>query len=364
MKEIELLNEFRAEVPAPTEQNLRTTEARMTNALRNPTGRTGRRPMAMRLALAGGLAAAVGVGALTLHGAKGPAAQTPDLKQVSAVEVLDQAALAAERAPELHPRPDQFFVYESVTMQPAYTKDGSYLDRVKRTVWLSVDHTRTGAFSAERLPAKALPGTPVPPGANDGVGTVDSGRLPICDPHPADNARLDFAYLSSLPTDPAQLLGVLKQRQSGDPSQDRRAWTAIGDLLRESYLAPAQRAALFRAAKLIPSVAVVTDAVDAAGRSGIAVAWADPERGTRHELIFNATTLLFQGERTVVVDPAKAAAAAPVPVGTGGPAPAQTRAGSAGTGLPVGTELASTAELSVKVVDTAPAFPPSGRSCG
>jgi hypothetical protein len=361
MNDLELVNQFRAEVPEPGPQALCAVEAR----LRDPSGRTRRpawsRPLVTRLALAGALTVAVSVGALTLHGSTDPAPRSPAMRPASAAELLDQAALAAERTPELQPRPDQFFVYESVTMDAEYTKDGPFLVRAKVTAWRSVDQTRSGAVRSEHLAPWAYPGTPLPPAAADDVGRVESFSSPVCVTRPPDNARTDYAYVSHLPTDPAQMLRVLTERRSGDPSQDRRAWTAVGDLLRESYLPPAQRAALFRAAKLIPNVSLAQNVVDAADRSGIAVAWTDEERGTREELIFNPTTLLYQGERSVIADPTTAAGAMPVPVSTRSAAPTSTPTipGVA----PAGTELSNSAELSVTVVDKAPAFPPPGRSC-
>src|SRR5438552_1398699 len=129
---------------------------------------------------------------------------------------------------------------------------------------------------------------------------------------------------------------ALAARQSGDPSVDGRAWTAVGDLMRESYLPPAQRAAVFQAAELIPGVTLVRDVQDAAGRTGIAVARVDDRRGLRDELIFNPATYLYQGERVFVVDPAKADAAVPVPVATG-----QTPSHAA---APASAQLVSTAE--------------------
>jgi len=118
-------------------------------------------------------------------------------------------------------------------------------------------------------------------------------------------------------------------------------WTAAGELLRESYLPPAQRAALFRAVKLIPGVELVAQATDAAGRSGVGVGFVDPKRGTREQLIFAPDTYRYLGERSFVVDAAKAQA-------------------------PVGSQLAGTAELSITVADSAPsaAAGPKGPNCG
>ncbi|MFI9547817.1 hypothetical protein ACIHAR_28490 [Streptomyces sp. NPDC052016] len=73
----------------------------------------------------------------------------------------------------------------------------------------------------------------------------------------------------------------------------------VGDLARESLIPPAQAAALYRAAAGISGVFVIDDAVDAAGRHGVAVARIDD--GERHEPIFDRKTKEFLGEREVAV---------------------------------------------------------------
>jgi hypothetical protein len=385
MNEIDLLHRLRAEVPEPDEGRMRAAEARLTAAVRAPRGRRSAgagagfrlRPVLWRAGLAGGLAAAVALGLALGAGPGsapdgGPGGTAPaEANPVSAVELLDRAALAAERTPELNPRPDQFLVYESVTMHPAIVvgngEESRFLYRTKRKIWLSVDGTREGALSSEWLAPQPYPGWPIPAQAQKDVGKVGWRPLPICGQLP-DNARRDYLYLRTLPTDPEQMLAVLRSRNSGDPDRDRRAWTAIGDMLRESYLPPAQRAALFRAAKLIPGVTVVEAATDAVGSVGIAVARVDDEQGVRYELIFDPETYLFQGERSFVVHLPKVKTK-PVPSRTGdanaAPVPAPTGAtASAAPTPPVGSLLSVTAELSVTVADEAPRVPHDEKTCG
>lgn len=373
MHELDMLQQMRSEVPEPGADALDAAEVRMMRTILPTARRTRksarRRTAGLQVVFAGGLVAAATAVVVVAQVAGGPAqhgsssSDNPKLTPVSVVELLDQAAVAAERTPELHPRASQFIVYQSVTMYAAYASDGRYLARSKRTAWLSVDGSRESALSVEPLQPLPYPGWPLPPGADVGVGTSYSGPLPVCHPHPTDNTRTDYSYLSTLPTDPARMLKVLEDRSSGDPSPAGRAWTAAGELLRESYLPPAQRAAVFRAAKLLPGVAVIEDAEDAAGRRGIAVARVNDERGVRDELIFNRTTFLYQGERTFVVDSAKAETAAPRPVSTTTASPHATTDPD-GPAAAVGTQLTSTAELSVTVAETAPKFASTGKHCG
>ncbi len=73
---------------------------------------------------------------------------------------------------------------------------------------------------------------------------------------------------------PRALLAMINTAGQGHgPGPAAEAFTTIGDLLGESIAPPEVSAALYRAAALIPGVTVVPDAVDAAGRHGVAVAF-------------------------------------------------------------------------------------------
>ncbi len=113
------------------------------------------------------------------------------------------------------------------------------------------------------------------------------------------------AYRTDLPTD-AKAMRAYLYRDAQDnppkpngPTPDDRAWSKIGDTLREQYLPPASVAALFDAAATIPGTSVVQGA-DLAGRKGTAVARTS-RFGIRFELIFDTKTHRLLGERTVAV---------------------------------------------------------------
>ncbi|RAO23794.1 CU044_5270 family protein [Micromonospora noduli] len=110
------------------------------------------------------------------------------------------------------------------------------------------------------------------------------------------------AALVDLPDDPDALLAKLyrerEQRGRGN-SRDGAAFTAIGDILRESLVPPRTSAALYRAAAKIAGVEVVRGVTDAAGRRGIAVA--HTERSRRDEWIFDEQSFDYLGERSYLV---------------------------------------------------------------
>ncbi|MFE5816119.1 CU044_5270 family protein [Streptomyces sp. NPDC056479] len=111
-----------------------------------------------------------------------------------------------------------------------------------------------------------------------------------------------YDYLAKLTTDPDALLAkIYKETKGMGNSPDQQAFTTIGDLLGESYPPAELYPALFKAAAKIPGVVVVDDAVDAAGRHGVAVARLDETSGQREEWIFDRKTHVFLGERTVQV---------------------------------------------------------------
>ncbi|NUW35499.1 CU044_5270 family protein [Nonomuraea sp. SMC257] len=328
------LERFRAEVPQPGPARVRRHEERLLAAIARDAGgapERGRRTPRLRLlGLAAGLAAAVTAGVVVVAR---PGAEAPQIihpMPVAASEVLERAAEHASRAPELHPEPGQFLVFESRTMNPSYGTD-RYLYRTWRKVWLPVRGDATGGvIDGENLPPEPFPGWPVPAEAYEGVGRR-SGPEKLADfDDRVEYLRSDYDYVSRLPTEPQKMYEHLYTELGNGPRDDAEAWNRVRGLLTEAYLPRAQRVALFRAAAAIPGVTTVRHAVDAAGRTGIAAARTDPVAGRRDEFIFDPKTYLYLGERSVVTDAAKAEA-------------------------PVGTVLTSSAQLSVSVADHAPA---------
>jgi hypothetical protein len=269
----------------------------------------------------------------------------PEITNMSASEVLGRAAQAAT---DLKPRDDQFIKVTSQTMYPAIsppahmengktTKESRYLYRTKRTIWLSADGSKDGTLNVEYLQPRAYPGRPLPKEATVGAGTSESMKLPTCG-HVPDTV---YTRLKRLP---ASESGMRAHLYSGPRTKNPAAvdaWTKVGDLLRETYMPAAQRAALFKAAATIPGVKVTGGMTDAAGRRGIGVGLV--RFGVREDLVFDAKTFDLLGERGTVVDAKKARA-------------------------PVGSVVAATARLQVSVEDEAPDAPDpiseKGKSCG
>ncbi|GCB47008.1 CU044_5270 family protein [Streptomyces sp. NL15-2K] len=232
----------------------------------------------LRTALIAGAVAAVTAVAVTLTVPSEPAERAATKE---AVKLLEDIALAAEHTQvPADIRDDQFVYIKSKGGWTSQTNDGpAKLDPIyQREVWLSIDG-REGMMHA-----------PYQRSYNE----------PLEAQTPGIPSNTNYRHLQTLPTDPDKMFKWLNSVSEGSNSKDEANFVLVGDLARESLMPPAQAAALYRAAAKISGVFVIDDAVDAAGRHGVAVARIDD--GERTELIFDKTTKEFLGEREVAVE--------------------------------------------------------------
>jgi hypothetical protein len=351
VNEMDTLRRMRSHVPLPPDDATRAAEARFMTLLRQEPVRRPARRFAWSAGLAAGLATAVAVGVLLAPGAGrlAPGADRPGqtgeapLELISAAQVLDLAATATKGLPELSPRPDQAIMVKSTAMGMIMSAgrargEGGLMHRSTRTVWWPADGVRDGVLEQTYLEMKPIPGLPSPKtDFENKVGKPELLSLKIC-PDSGEYARKDFAYVSALPTTPEAMLAYLQNSPGENNPLNERAFAAAGDLLLENYLPPAQRAAVYRALRLIPGLNLVPDAEDGAGRKGVAVAYDDNARGRRTELIFDPASFRYLGERSFSLDPKY-------------------------TRIPAGTQIGASALLSAEVVDIVPT-PPARPTCG
>ena len=138
-----------------------------------------------------------------------------------------------------------------------------------------------------------------------------------------------FLDTSGLPTQPKALRKLIEARKIPlvvGPPGEAETFTLIGDMLRNTYLPPAFRAALYRVVAELPKVELRGVVEDPAGRTGIGVAFT--KGSTIHELIFDPQTSALLGEREI--------AARRIP----------------DLQVPAGTETGSATYLESKVVDS------------
>ncbi|MFE6837545.1 CU044_5270 family protein [Streptomyces sp. NPDC057705] len=233
----------------------------------------------------GGTVSAVATGPVltTRIGAANPA---------GAAQLLDRISLAAAEVSGPAVRKDQY-IYIGVQQANTYVRT----DRGKNTLVSQEPHLRQTWNSPD-----GAKGWLIEPGSTGPEGlTLDRATKSGKPPQPYLNAPT-HDYLATLPTDPDVLLRKIYTETEGmGRTPDQEAFTTIGDLLRASHPPAALTAALYKAAAKIPGVVQVDEAVDAAGRRGVAVAHLDETSGQRTEWIFDKDSLVFLGERTVQV---------------------------------------------------------------
>lgn len=206
-----------------------------------------------------------------------------------AADLLDRIATVAAQSPAGDPVRDDQFVYIRSRVAAATVGEGIGTKLAalhRREVWLSVDGTRPGLLRE--------------PGAVSDGEELERAPAPG---EPGYEESTHYRHLQTLPTTPDAMLTWLrspgeKGNEERDPDQD--AFVLAAGLLEESLMPPDVGAALFRATARIPGVVVVPDAVNAAGKHGVAVARYDAYNpGLRDELIFDRKTLEFIGSRSV-----------------------------------------------------------------
>lgn len=103
------------------------------------------------------------------------------------------------------------------------------------------------------------------------------------------------AFLAALPTDPAQLLAVLRSSAGEDAFKQGTSLATTVDAL----LSPELRSALYRALAMMPGVERIPGQADLAGRPGVAIAHSAD--GKRTELVIDPTSSRTIGFRMVTL---------------------------------------------------------------
>ncbi|WP_062441690.1 CU044_5270 family protein [Herbidospora daliensis] len=286
MDDLKLLGGLRADAPEPGLDRLDALRAR---ALRRRRAR-----LAPPLFL---MAAATGVAVVVAGGVGAPVPDAPTtarpvvtagIRQMNAEVVLRRAARVAERGAPVPAARDDQWMYWKLLVQ-----NGDDPAPVAEEYWHRFDGTAQSSRRAQ--------------------GGMEHQAI---EPEPGDDQltpREFAAEFAELATDPARLL----DRVQNDPvwkadgeHEDARAFRVFSVFLyQEVPLPPKLRGAMFRALAEIPGVRVDADVRDAAGRTGIGVAFEGDVPGsgvrrdlngqvtTRSYLIFDDTTYEFIGRR-------------------------------------------------------------------
>jgi len=246
----------------------------------------------VQFALAGVLGAALLVVGLTnLGGAPGA---TP-----AAAAALERLARIAGSGPSLVPGPGEYLYVRSVSDYPAVIEGGR---GQTPCVSYAVDHRQVWiAADGSGLLRESTGPTTFPSAADQEHCQAVAPKLASA----SGTSNLWFAAgcfelgptndMGSLSTDPGTLLEQMR-RLDGGPDTPGEDFVHVGDFLRETDASPELRAALYRAAALIPGVQLLGTVQDHFGRHGLGVALTTD--GVRHELIFNGQTAALMGEQS------------------------------------------------------------------
>ncbi|MCX5559779.1 CU044_5270 family protein [Streptomyces sp. NBC_00038] len=229
-------------------------------------------------------AAAVAVVAATAIVAL-PAGESTPTTSKEAVALLENVALAAEHEDALGAIRDDQWVY--VDAKVSYSQSGEGMKTKipplhRFESWDSVDGSRAGLYRETGRGQWA--GEPAPKPGERGY-----------------EVSTNYRHLSTLPTDADEMYDWLRETAPKYSGQEtgQAMFVLVGDLIRQAIVPPEVSAALYRAVAKIPGVMVIDNAVDAAGRPGIAIARNDPDNPSRDEWIFDKKTHEFLGERAV-----------------------------------------------------------------
>lgn len=202
--------------------------------------------------------------------------------RLTASEVLYRVATVADTTMSVPPRSDQY----------------EYLKLVERT------------GGRTRTVEQWVPQSPTTAGLvhRDGkfgyvIAAWDTGRTAA-----ATGVYPDYAFLASLPTDPATVLQAIDANGKHPGPGMTAAQTSFANvvgLVGNQILPPKLAAAIYRALATLPGISVDQDVVDAAGRHGVGVGMTYAD-GMRSELIFDRTDFTLMG--TSVVPPANTSA--------------------------------------------------------
>ncbi|GII92076.1 CU044_5270 family protein [Sinosporangium siamense] len=256
-----------------------------------------------RLATAAGLAGAVAAAVLVHQGnLMGPA--TP----ANAKELFALAAAATEGQPDLRPRPDQYVRTSSLVAAGLMMRrsDGQWAEalQVRREErWVPAEAGLPMLQREETLSTSpADKDRPLPAHITKALskreGVVED-ILYSTSCKDAPDATLSFLRLHTWPTEVEALSQRVRAVAARRPSPAHtRLWATLSELIRLSAARPSLTGALYQVAAGVDGVTLVRDAVDVAGRVGVAAAFDDGE-GTRYELIFDRETYRYLGEREV-----------------------------------------------------------------
>jgi RNA polymerase sigma-70 factor (ECF subfamily) len=240
-----------------------------------------------------------------------------------AAEVLNNAAAATIQTSDPVVGPGQYLKIETteLTGSGAQAADGSEInwqettggqvyvpaDREGEWVWnreervpLESSSEAAKAAAAEIRKRDAASRPPAGAALPVGIWRAPGGAFGGNEPTVIIGTPLKEA--DSLPRDPQALLDIIYERTNGaGKSRESAAFVTIADGLRTGVVPADLRAALYKAAALIPGVTIGDRQATVDGRTGIAIGIPSPDGVARHDIIIDPTSGLVIGEQDVLL---------------------------------------------------------------
>jgi hypothetical protein len=292
MNELDLIRSFRADVPLASA----AATARAERAWRRPDRR--RPGWAPRATVAAGLVAAAAAAALMLPSDRGGRLGT---QEASAAGTLRLAAAAQAGGVTRPLKPGEYWYARRRNEWPIRSGGYTLIQPEVREDWVGTDgsrHWRTRPAGPPRFPGPRHRERWVAAGSPSLLGPSDHRNGATSHPPFFDGAdHVSYAELLELPRERQALYRRLRatavECECGN-GVDEETFVIAGDLLRDNPLPADLRAAILRAAALIPGIELVDGARDVAGRRGVGVAF--DGTGARSVLIFDPKTYELLGE--------------------------------------------------------------------
>ncbi|WP_307035306.1 CU044_5270 family protein [Arthrobacter sp. B3I4] len=225
-----------------------------------------------------------------------------------AAEVLNKAAQTTIETTDPVVKPGQYLRIKSTNVWATntYEQDGSqyrWLDTEKSDLYIPADRSAEWVWQRSgRLPTTFFD-------ADSKDYALEQNIQPSPELLHARNGAFygspggsTATDLSKLPRDPYRLLNsIYKQTLGHGQSVDGEALVFIADLLRTGVVPADLRAALYKAAALIPGVTVTEGQANLDGRTGVAIGrLEDGPAKSRQEIVIDPRTGLMIGERSVL----------------------------------------------------------------
>lgn len=292
------------------------TVTRLASRIPPHTTSKGSRPRVRRRLVLASAAAALLVGGIVIADVvrpNGPGATA------EAAEVLNDAAEATIRTSDPLVGPGQYLKIETTAltyggMQAADGSDISWQETVSDQLYIPADKEAEWVWDrGERIPLESSSDAQKAAAAE--VAQLQKGGLP----NPAVGIQrapggafygnvpmviigTSLQDAGSLPRDPQALLDLIYERTKGkNKTPERAAFVTIADGLRTGAVPADLRAAMYKAAALIPGVVVGDRQATVDGRTGIAIGLPSPEGTSRDDIIIDPATGMVIGEQDVLL---------------------------------------------------------------